>query len=190
MTPSAAADRYGVADARAFVLMLRAHTAPEAHDGARARELCEATRAETEHGTPPPQFTVAQNALDALVTAAESGPQHGLPILADTLGEAVGRRCAEWSTAELVEARRGSCPSSATTPAPSACSLPQRTGGRATPAPCRAARWPSGPRPPLASALDAGRYAAERARGAALTPRDVQNELAETVRSHPAGQAP
>jgi hypothetical protein len=40
------------------------------------------------------------------------------------------------------------------------------------------------------TALGADRYAAERTRGIALTPDDVQDELADAVLSHPAGQAP
>ncbi|MDO0934334.1 BTAD domain-containing putative transcriptional regulator [Streptomyces sp. DG2A-72] len=187
---SAAADRYGVADARAFVLMLRAHLALEAHDLARARELCEATRVETEHGTPPPQFTVALNALDALITAAESGPRHGLPILADTLRQAVGWRCAEWVTAELAE---------------NAAHLVSALGDHARAVRLLAASedWREGHPRPLPgrtvaerteavarTALGADRYAAERTKGTALTPVDVQDELAEAVLSHPAAQAP
>ncbi|MEV1080841.1 BTAD domain-containing putative transcriptional regulator [Streptomyces sp. NPDC050211] len=187
---SAAADRYGVADARAFVLMLRAHMALEEHDLARARELCEATRVETEHGTPPPQFTVALNALEALVTAAESGPQHGLPILADTLRQAVEWRCAEWVTAELAE---------------SAAHLVAELGDHARAVRLLAAseEWREGHPRPLPgrtvaerteavarTALGADRYAAERAKGTVLTPGDVQDELADAVLSHPAGQAP
>ncbi|WP_328361877.1 winged helix-turn-helix domain-containing protein [Streptomyces sp. NBC_00445] len=187
---SAAADRYGVADARAFVLMLRAHMALEAQDLARARELCEATRVETEHGTPPPQFTVALNSLEALVTAAESGPRHGLPILADTLRQAVEWRCAEWVTAELAE---------------SAAHLVSELGDHARAVRLLAAseEWREGHPRPLPgrtvaerteavarTALGAGRYAAERTKGTALTPGEVQDELADAVLSHPVGQAP
>lgn len=100
---TAAADRYGVPDSRAFVLLMRALLALDEKDTARARVLHRAAREETGRGTPPPQFMVMLNAIDAVVTAAESGPAHGLPKLADTFREAVERRCADVVTATLVD---------------------------------------------------------------------------------------
>ncbi|MFJ5778674.1 BTAD domain-containing putative transcriptional regulator [Streptomyces sp. NPDC093094] len=100
---SDAADRYGVPDSLAFVSLLRGHMALEDHDVARAREWCEAARGHARYGTPPPQFTAALDALDALVTAAVRGPEHGLPMLVDALRRAVERHCAESVTAGLLD---------------------------------------------------------------------------------------
>ncbi|MFC8518609.1 BTAD domain-containing putative transcriptional regulator [Streptomyces sp. NPDC057257] len=100
---SAAADRYGVADSRAFVLLLRAQLALDEKDTVRARELCEGARQEIGRGTPPPQFMVMLSAIEALVTVAESGPEHGLPKLTSAVRESVERRCADVVTAALVD---------------------------------------------------------------------------------------
>ncbi|MGW3142941.1 AfsR/SARP family transcriptional regulator [Streptomyces sp. NPDC001139] len=100
---SDAADRYGVADSRAFVLLMRAHLALDDKDTVRARELCEAARAETQRGSPPPQFTVMLDAIDARVTVVESGPRPGLAKLVDTVRESVERRCADAITATLLD---------------------------------------------------------------------------------------
>ncbi|WP_210594392.1 BTAD domain-containing putative transcriptional regulator [Streptomyces sp. GESEQ-35] len=186
---STAADRYGVVDTRAFLLVLRAHMALDVHDVARARELCDAAGVESGFGTPPPQFTVGLKGLDALIKAAESGPEHGLPILADAVRQAVEWRCAEWTTAELAE---------------TAARLVSALGDHARAVRLLAASedWREGhPRPQpggavaertealARTALGPARYTAERTRGAALTPEDAQGELADAVRSHPAGQA-
>ncbi|MFI9764623.1 BTAD domain-containing putative transcriptional regulator [Streptomyces sp. NPDC051963] len=186
---SAAADRYAVVDARAFLLMLRAHMALDVDDVARARELCDAAGVESASGTPPPQFRVGLKGLDASITAAESGPEHGLPILADAVRQAVEWRCAEWITAELAE---------------NAARLVSALGDHARAVRLFAAAedWREGHLRPLPgrtvaerteavarTALGSARYAAERTRGAALTPADAQGELVEAVRSHPAGQA-
>ncbi|MFE0522569.1 ATP-binding protein [Streptomyces sp. NPDC058954] len=100
---SDAADRYGVADSRAFVLLMRAHLALDDKDTVRARELCEAARAETQRGSPPPQFMVMLDAVDARVTVVESGARPGLAKLIDTVRESVERRCADAVTATLLD---------------------------------------------------------------------------------------
>ncbi|MFJ3235032.1 ATP-binding protein [Streptomyces sp. NPDC086787] len=99
-----AADQYGAMESRAFVLLLRMNIALDGGDWARARELFETTRALVARGnTPPPQFAAALGAVEAQLTAAESGPARGLPVVAGALREAVERRCAESITAALVD---------------------------------------------------------------------------------------
>ncbi|MFI1441196.1 AfsR/SARP family transcriptional regulator [Streptomyces fructofermentans] len=100
---TAAADRHNVPDTRAFVLLVRSQMALDDDDPVRARELCEAARAETLRGTPPPQFIAALNGIDAVLTTTESGPLQGLGKLADTLREAAEGRCAEVVVAALAE---------------------------------------------------------------------------------------
>ncbi|MFJ8635196.1 AfsR/SARP family transcriptional regulator [Streptomyces sp. NPDC093568] len=177
----AAADRYGVADSRAFVLLMRAQLALDDKDTARARELWEAACAETERATPPPQFIVMLNTVESMVVTAEAGPERGLPLLADTLRLAVENRTADVVTATLADV---------------AADLLTRLGD-----PARAVRllaasehWRRGrPRrlPERAQAdraeadariaLGTERFTAEHARGAALTHDEVLNDLAEAV---------
>ncbi|MEU9474137.1 BTAD domain-containing putative transcriptional regulator [Streptomyces sp. NPDC048191] len=174
----AAADRYAVPESRAFVLVMRAHIA--LHDGqtARARELYEATRAVTRGGgNPPPQFAAALRTVEALLAADESGPEHGLPIVAEALREAVAQRCAESITAGLVDiaaglrARRGDLAGAVRLFA----AADHWRDGNLRPEPERgeAARVQAGAR----TALSPERYAAERARGASLGVDDVLREL-------------
>ena len=85
---TAAADRYAVPDSRAFVLLMRSQMAFDDRDFVQARELHGAARVEMERGTPPAQFLAALNGLDALLTAVETSPGHGLRKLVDTLREA------------------------------------------------------------------------------------------------------
>ena len=99
----AAADRHGVADSRAFIRMMRAQMALDAGEIARARELCDRTRAEILWGTPPPQFIAAVNGLDALITAAEDQPGRALEKLTDTLREAMASRVPEVIVSALVD---------------------------------------------------------------------------------------
>jgi predicted ATPase/DNA-binding SARP family transcriptional activator len=102
-----AADRYGAAESRAFVLVMRAHIA--LHDGqtARARELYEETCAVARGGAPPPQFTAILRTIEALLVAQESGPRHGLPIVAEALRRAAEQRCAESITGGIVDIAAG-----------------------------------------------------------------------------------
>jgi predicted ATPase len=188
----AAADRYGVADSRAFVLLMRAQLALDDKDPARARALWEAARAETERATPPPQFIVMLNTVESLVVTAESGPEHGLPLLADTLRLAVENRTADVITATLTD---------------TVADLLNRLGdpARATRLLAASERWRRGHprRPPERAqaeraeadariALGTERFTAERTRGATLTRDDVLNDLAEAVRAvqRPAERTP
>ncbi|MGC0331026.1 putative ATPase/DNA-binding SARP family transcriptional activator [Streptomyces sp. SAI-170] len=100
---SDAAVRYGVPESRAFMNLLRAYMALEDEDIAGAREWGEAAREAAARSPLPPQFTAALDGLDALVTAAERGPEYGLPLLADTLRRAVADHCADPVTAGLTE---------------------------------------------------------------------------------------
>ncbi|MEV6056057.1 BTAD domain-containing putative transcriptional regulator [Streptomyces sp. NPDC052107] len=173
----AAADRYAVPESRAFVRLLLAHIA--LHDGqtARARELYEETRAAARGGTPPPQFQAALRIVEALLAADESGPAHGLPIVAGALREAVAQRCAETITAGLVDiaaglrARCGDLPGAVRL---FAAADHWRDGNpRPEPEGREAARVQAGAR----ATLPPERYAAERARGASLDVADVLREL-------------
>ncbi|GAA2192294.1 ATP-binding protein [Streptomyces bangladeshensis] len=185
-----AADRYAVPESRAFVLLLRAHIA--LHDGqpARARELYDATCAAIRDGAPPPQFVADQRMVEALLAADESGPAHGLPILADALRQAVADRCAETITAGLVDvaagllARLGDLPRALRLFA----AADHWRDGRERPEPERgeAARVRAGAR----VALPADRYAAECARGAALGVADVLRELDAAVTAAAGRRAP
>ncbi|GHE03446.1 BTAD domain-containing putative transcriptional regulator [Streptomyces alanosinicus] len=190
----AAADRYAVPESAAFVLLMRAQIA--LHDGetARARELYDATRAAVRGDNLPPPFGAGLRMVEALVVAAESGPAHGLPILAEALREAVAQRCAETVTAGLVD---------------SAAMLLARYGELAGAIRLYAAadHWREGHQRPepergkaaqvhaeARAALPAGRYAAERARGASLGVAEVLRELdgpaAVVERGRGAGSGP
>ncbi|TVZ80424.1 putative ATPase [Streptomyces sp. BK340] len=179
-----AADVYGVAESRAFVLMMRAHIAENDGDLAQARELYDMTRAIASGGTPPPQFTAALSTVEAMITAGESGPGAALPIVADALREAVERRCAEAITAGLVDV---------------GAVLLARLGDLAGAVRLFAAaeHWRAGhPRPEpehtraeqiataAGRALTPDRYAAERARGASFTTEDVLRDLAQPAPTH------
>jgi len=178
---SAAGDRYGVPETRAFVRLMWAHIALEDKDTARARELVDAVREQIGQSPPPPQFTVMLNAIDASVTAAESGPQHGLPLLAGTVREAIEQRCSDSVVAALVDA---------------AAALLSDLGDlpRAVRLLAAAERWRGGdPRPhperveaeraeaAARSGLGPVRYAAEHTRGADLTPNEALAELDEAL---------
>ncbi|MFJ4275100.1 BTAD domain-containing putative transcriptional regulator [Streptomyces coelicoflavus] len=187
----AAADRHGVVDSKAFVLMLRAGLAVVDEDFARARVLWEAAREECLRGTPPPQFLAMLGLVDALVTAGESGPRAALRLLAGTLRSAVEEQCADLVLATLVDSAAGllsDCGDQAR-----AVRLLGAAGhwrvDRPRPMPDRAhaERAEAAAR----GALGGERYAAELARGAALTPRDVVAELAVAVAvEQPAGRTP
>lgn len=172
-----AADRSGVVDSRAFILLLRAHFAQEDGDIAHARELWEAARAEIEQGTPPPQFMAGLHATDALITAGESGPARALPIVVDALREATEQRCAESITAVLVDiaaellARSGDLAGAVRLFATG----DHWRGGHPRPEPerTRAERVNATAR----ATLPGDRYTAERARGATYTVDDVLREL-------------
>ncbi|MEG8276094.1 BTAD domain-containing putative transcriptional regulator [Streptomyces sp. AHA2] len=176
---SAAADRYAVTDSRAFVSLLRAQIAADEGDVRLARTLCETARADAARGTPPPQFAVTLHLIDAVVTAAETGPASALAKLAGVLREAVEKRCsgtvraAVTDAAAAVLADLGDCHRAARL-------LGAGDRWRA----CRARPVPERARSVRAAAvataaLGPGRYAAEHASGAALTPEDVLRELDE-----------
>ncbi|MFE2583876.1 BTAD domain-containing putative transcriptional regulator [Streptomyces sp. NPDC059378] len=179
------ADRYGVSDSRAYVLLLRALISLTDGDFAHARELCDAARAETGRATPPPQFLAMLDALDAMVTADEQGPERALPMVADTLRVAVEMRCSEVILSALADL---------------ASDLLARLGdfARAVRLLAAADHWRGGhPRlmPERAEAdrieaaareaLGAGPYDAERTRGARLTVSDVLRELGSGVPQPP-----
>ena len=172
-----ASDRHGVADAHAFIQLLRAHIALEDGDAAHARVLCEQAREESGRGTPPPQFRAALGAVDALVTAAESGPERGLVAMAGALREAVELRCAEVVTAALVDfaatllAELGELPRAVRLFA----AAERLRGGHPRPMPERARTERI--QETARAALGAEGYAAECARGESLTVDEVLTGL-------------
>ncbi|WP_322656349.1 BTAD domain-containing putative transcriptional regulator [Streptomyces justiciae] len=185
---SEAADRYSVGDSRAFVLLLRAHVALDDKDTATARELLEEARGETARGTPPPQFIVMLNSVEAMVTVAESGPEHGLPKLVATVREAVDKQCADLIVATLVDATAalladlGDLPRAARLLA--AAGHWRGDDARSQPEAARAERAESAAR----TGLGPARHEAEHARGVTLTPAGVLDELDEALRAGVTGR--
>ncbi|SMF85812.1 BTAD domain-containing putative transcriptional regulator [Streptomyces sp. Amel2xC10] len=179
-----AADRHSALDAQAFVSLLRAHIALTDGDVAGARELCEAARAETGRGSPPPQFMAALRMLDAQILAAESGPAYGLPLLADALRRALADQCSEAIMSAVVDsavellARLGDFPRAAGLLA--AADVLLGPFPRPAPQAARTAKAEAAAR----TALGAERYAAERARGKALPVAEVVRELTAAVHAH------
>ncbi|WP_327429881.1 AfsR/SARP family transcriptional regulator [Streptomyces sp. NBC_01236] len=184
---SAAAERYGVTDSRAFVRLLRAQIALDDGEVASARELCEQAREDGFQGTPPPQFVAALNWVDALVTTAESGPEHGLRKLFDALREAVDMRCADVVKAGFLDVGAGLLAELGDYP-------------HAIRLLAAGARWRGGhPRPPrervqaerteaaALAALGPVRYESERAKGSDFTTDDALRDLAEALNEHPTG---
>ncbi|QIJ63478.1 BTAD domain-containing putative transcriptional regulator [Streptomyces sp. JB150] len=181
-----AADRYWVADARAFVSLLRAYMALEDRDIVRARQLCRTIGERIARGTPPPQFVAALRLLDAMVTAVEEGPERALPKMARALRRAVAEHCAETVTGSIVDeaanvlGRLGDFPRTARLLAAGE----RLRGGLPRPRPegARTRRTEAAAR----AALGAERYAAECARGAALTLEEIAGELDEAAATRPA----
>ncbi|KUN24487.1 AfsR family transcriptional regulator [Streptomyces antibioticus] len=180
---SEASDRYGVGDSRAFVLLLRAHVALDDKDTATAREMLEEARVETARGTPPPQFIVMLNSVEAMVTVAESGPGHGLPLLVATVREALDKQCADLIVATLVDATAALLAD--LDDLPRAVRLLAAAGhwrgdaARSMPEAARAERAESAAR----TGLGPARYEEEHARGVTLTAADVLDELDEALRA-------
>lgn len=181
---SAAADRYGVTDSRAFVRLLRAQLALDDREVAYARELWEQACEMTAQATPPPQFLAALNWVGALVTAAESGPGPGLEEMAAALAAAVTGRCADVVTAGLVESAArllselGDHPRAARLVAAGT----GWRGGYPRPAPERgdAERTQAA----ALAALGPRRYESERTAGTAFTQDDALRDLAEALGRH------
>ncbi|MFJ4645060.1 BTAD domain-containing putative transcriptional regulator [Streptomyces bobili] len=180
-----AAERYGVADARAFVFLLRAQIAVDEGDTAHARALCDAIRVLAAAGTPPPQFIAALGMLEAEVAAAEAGPEPALALLAGTLRQALADHCAEAVLSAVVDCaanlltRLGDFPRATRLLAVADVLY----GPHPRPAPQRALaeRAEAAAR----EALGAERQDAERARGRGLTLTAALRELTEAVRGHP-----
>ncbi|MFF2362227.1 BTAD domain-containing putative transcriptional regulator [Streptomyces sp. NPDC058122] len=184
---SAAADQYGVTDSRAFVHLLRAQVVLDDGEVALARELCEKSRAESLRGTPPPQFTVGINGIDAMVTAAESGPLAGLRKLSATLRHALDTRCADVVASAVVEGAArlfGELGAHAVAVRLAAAGTAWRGGD---PRPVRESADVRRTEAAALAALGAERYESERARGSGYTREEALGELARTVEAYPAG---
>ncbi|WP_369247606.1 BTAD domain-containing putative transcriptional regulator [Streptomyces sp. R41] len=181
---SAAADRYGVMDSRAFVCVLRAQIALDDGEVAFARELWEQACEVSSQGSPPPQFMAALNWVDALVTAAESGPEPGLRKLFDALREAVDARCADVVAAGLVDVAAGFLAELGDHP-PATRLLAAATrwrGGHLRPARERAEAERT--EATAMAALGPVRYESERATGSDFTTEDALRDLAEALKEH------
>ncbi|MCX5333071.1 BTAD domain-containing putative transcriptional regulator [Streptomyces sp. NBC_00140] len=184
---SATAERYAVADSQAFVLLQRALIALDEKDIDRARDLYEEAHDAIGRATPPPQFRVMLLSVDAMVSAAVSGPGTALPKLTEALRTAIETRCSDAMKAALADGT---------------ADLMSRLGDhpRAARLLAAAARWRDGHPRPMPEGVDAERaeadaraalgderYTAECAKGSALTPDDVLGELDEALRTHSAG---
>ncbi|MEY2249266.1 BTAD domain-containing putative transcriptional regulator [Streptomyces sp. BF23-18] len=182
---SVAADQYGVTDSRAFVHLLRAQVVLDHGEVALARELCDKSREESLRGTPPPQFSAGLNLVDALVTAAESGPAPGLRKLSTALRHAMDARCADVVASGFVEsAARLLTELGAHSVA--ARLLAAGTGWRG--GDLRSARESAAVRSTAAAALAAlgpEHYASERARGSGYTQEEALGDLAEALEAYP-----
>ncbi|MFI6682739.1 ATP-binding protein [Streptomyces sp. NPDC050485] len=99
----AEAERYRAPDAVPYVHSLLATIALDRGDTAAARALSDRARGGVRAGSAPAHFTAVLDALNARVTAAESGPAAGLRGLADALRAAVGAECPEAVLAYLAE---------------------------------------------------------------------------------------
>ncbi|MFJ4283861.1 BTAD domain-containing putative transcriptional regulator [Streptomyces massasporeus] len=183
---TAAAERYGVRDSKAYVLLMRTQMAFEDGHIDRARAWCDESRANTAPGTPPPQFVVMLLLLDAMITASESGPRSALPKLTGALREAMEKRCSDVIRATVVDGAAGLLADLGDFPRAARLlgtaerlragrprSLPERAPVERAEAAARAA-------------LGGARCETERARGAALTADDVLRELDEARGAHAA----
>ncbi|WP_338698073.1 BTAD domain-containing putative transcriptional regulator [Streptomyces sp. Q6] len=171
------AEQYGTKDSEAFAALLRAQLALSDGQVARARELCGISRRVAREGTPPPQFIAALTLVDARSTAAESGPQAGLALLAEALADELLDRCSEAVGAALVDVGAellARCGDMARAARLFAFSEVLR-GGRPRPMPereeCAAVEAE------VRASLGAERYLSECAAGAALTRPEVLAEL-------------
>ncbi|MFJ5996684.1 BTAD domain-containing putative transcriptional regulator [Streptomyces sp. NPDC092370] len=186
---TAAAERYGVRDSKAYILLMRTQMAFEDGHVDRARAWCEEACANTALGTPPPQFLVILLLLDALITARESGPGPALPKLGAALREAVHKRCSDVIRATVVEGAAGVLADLGDFPRAARLlgtgdhwrsgrprSMPERSQEERVEAVVRAA-------------LGSSRCEAERARGAALTADDVLVELDDARGAYATGRA-
>ncbi|MEV7288370.1 BTAD domain-containing putative transcriptional regulator [Streptomyces sp. NPDC093252] len=179
-----AAEHHGVPDSRAHVALLRSYLALQEGDVLAARAHCGTAREQSALGTPPPHFTAALNGMDALITAAESGPGHGLPLLAEALTRAVAQGCPEQTVVGLVDSaselltRLGDLPRAARL-----LGAADRLLGdlvRLPPERQQAERRNTA----LRTALGPADHAAERTRGERLTPDGIVRELDEAARAH------
>ncbi|MFG2652822.1 BTAD domain-containing putative transcriptional regulator [Streptomyces sp. NPDC048436] len=175
------ADRYGVADSRAFMRLLQTLMALDDGDTVQARVLYEAARTDAARGTPPPQFGAALRGVESRIVAAESGPLEALPLLAEGLREALDHRCAEVIIAGLVDG--GAVLTSRIGDHPRAARLlafgTRLRSGHPRPMPERAEA--AATETAALAALGPHRYEAERAAGAEFTADQALAELSRTA---------
>ncbi|MFJ7340492.1 BTAD domain-containing putative transcriptional regulator [Streptomyces sp. NPDC101110] len=185
---TAAAERYGVRDSKAYILLMRTQMAFEDGHTTRARAWWEEALANTAPGTPPPQFMVMLRLLDAAISAKESGPGSGLAKATEALREAVEKRCSDVVRATVVDGAAGLLADLG--------DFPRAARLLGTGDHWRSGRPRSIPEIPPAeraeaaarAALGRARCEAERARGAALTADDVLRELDEACVAYATGR--
>ncbi|MEU1667167.1 BTAD domain-containing putative transcriptional regulator [Streptomyces sparsogenes] len=97
------AGRRGSGDVQSFNSLLRSLIELRRGNLPRARALCEEARRVGERATPPPQFWVVLNGLDARVTAAEGDAPGALRKMRDNLGKGGEVGCSEVLLAQLAE---------------------------------------------------------------------------------------
>ncbi|MCX5284257.1 BTAD domain-containing putative transcriptional regulator [Streptomyces sp. NBC_00198] len=182
---SVAADRYGVIDSRAFVNMLRAQIALDDGRTELARELWREAREDSSRGTPPPQFMAALNWSDAMITAAESGPAHGLRKLRGAVREAVDERCADVVVAGLVEAAAAFLGRLDAHPAATRLMAAGTTWRGGLPRAARERAEAERTETAARASLGPERYESERAEGSGYTMAEAQSDLAEALREYP-----
>ncbi|NUP42052.1 MAG: LuxR family transcriptional regulator, partial [Streptomyces sp.] len=97
------AGRRGSGDVQSFNRLLRSLIEVHRGDLARARTLCDEARRIGEQATPPPQFWILVDGMDARITAAEGDAPGALRKVRDNLGRGVETGCAELLLAQQAE---------------------------------------------------------------------------------------
>ncbi|MGW3568562.1 AfsR/SARP family transcriptional regulator [Streptomyces sp. NPDC000941] len=98
------AGRRGSGDVQSFNRLLRSLIELHRGDLARARTLCDEARRIGEQATPPPQFWILVDGMDARITADEGDAPSALRKVRDNLSRGIETGCAELLLAHQAEA--------------------------------------------------------------------------------------
>ncbi|WP_405424332.1 BTAD domain-containing putative transcriptional regulator [Streptomyces erythrochromogenes] len=172
------ADQHGgVYDVSAYARLLAALLACQRGDTARARAECELARVQSERITVPAQLTAGLDAIDAVITAREQGPEAALALIGPALSAAVEGRCAERVLAGVAEAAARFL-ADADRPAEAVRAFAAATAWRAgLPRSVPEAEVVDGLPERTRALLGHERWAREKAAGAALTPAELVTAL-------------
>ncbi|MFI8453069.1 AfsR/SARP family transcriptional regulator [Streptomyces erythrochromogenes] len=172
------ADQHGgVYDVSAYARLLAALLACQRGDTARARAECELARVQSERITVPAQLTAGLDAIDAVITAREQGPEAALALIGPALSAAVEGRCAERVLAGVAEAAARFL-ADADRPAEAVRAFAAATAWRAgLPRSVPEAEVVDGLPERTRALLGPERWAREEAAGAALTPAELVTAL-------------